>query len=228
MASRASPGNSNHCRPSTMKSSSAVARSATHPIGGRGVMKAPMASEMPAMTKASASCFLENLRVFEDGVSALVGCSLGSVGGGVIVAGLSFKRSSWTLCLWQCRLFPRKADMVGARLCLLAPKADAALFIQLAPVKPSSLHRTRFGNHVARFSNCASCGKTGKARQPFAAFQSAGAGSTCRTLRCFQRIKLEKGRSWSLARPIYTAQLSTTQLSERTASYMFVEIFSAI
>ena len=39
------------------------------------------------MTKASASCFLENLRVFEDGVCALVGCLLGSVGGGVIVAG---------------------------------------------------------------------------------------------------------------------------------------------
>jgi hypothetical protein len=91
------------------------------------------------------------------------------------------------------------------------PKADgeknAALFIQLAPVKPSSLHRTRLGNHVARFSDCASCGKTGKARQAFAAFQSAGAGSTCRTLRRFQHIKLEKGRPWSLARPIYTAQL---------------------
>jgi hypothetical protein len=128
MASRASPGNSNHCRPSTMKSSSAVARSATHPIGGSGFMKAPMASEMPAVTKASASCFLENVR-------------------------------------------------------------DSKM-------APSSLHRTRFGNHVARFSDCASCGKTGKARQPFAAFQSAGAGSTCRTLRCFQHLKLEKGRSW--------------------------------
>ena len=79
---------------------------------------------------------------------------------------------------------------------------NAALFIQLAPVKPPSLHRTRLGNHVARFSDCASCGKTGKARQPFAAFQSAGARSTCRTLRCFQHIKLEKGRSWSLDRPI--------------------------
>ena len=63
-------------------------RSTTHPIGGSGVMKAPIASEMPAMTKASASCFLENLRVFEDGVCALVGCLLGSVGGEVIVAGL--------------------------------------------------------------------------------------------------------------------------------------------
>ena len=50
-------------------------------------MKTPMASEMPAMRKASASCFFENLRVFEDGVCALVGCLLDSVGGEVIVAG---------------------------------------------------------------------------------------------------------------------------------------------
>jgi hypothetical protein len=71
-----------------MKRSSAVARSATHPIGGRGVVKAPMASEMPAMAKARASRFLENLRVFKDGVSALLACLLGSVGGGVIVARL--------------------------------------------------------------------------------------------------------------------------------------------
>jgi len=70
-----------------VKSSSAVARSATHAIGGNGVMKTPMASEMPAMTKASASCFFENLKVFDDGVCALVGCFLDSVGGGVIVAG---------------------------------------------------------------------------------------------------------------------------------------------
>jgi hypothetical protein len=33
-------------------------------IGGKGVAKAPMASEMPAMEKARASRFLENLRVF--------------------------------------------------------------------------------------------------------------------------------------------------------------------
>jgi hypothetical protein len=124
--------------------------------------------------KASASCFLENLRVLEDGVSALVGFFLVSVGGGVIVAGLSFTRRSWTLCLWQCPLFPRRRTWSGARLCLLAPQANAALFIQLAPAKPSSLHRTRLGNHVARFSNRASCSKTGKARQPFAAFQSGG------------------------------------------------------
>ena len=55
---------------------------------GSRVMKAPIASAMPAMTKASASCFLENLRVFEDGVCTLLGCFLGSAGGGVIVAGI--------------------------------------------------------------------------------------------------------------------------------------------
>ena len=111
---------------------------------------------------------------------------------------------------------------------LLAPLEGAALFIRRAPVQSSSLHTARFSNHVAMFSCCASCGKIGNARQPFAAFQSAGAGSTCRTLRCFQYMKLEKGRSWSLARPIYIAQLSTTRLFERAASYMFAEIFSAI
>jgi hypothetical protein len=73
-----------HCRPSTRNSSSAVPRSTTHTIGGKGVAKAPMASEMPAMAKARASRFLENLRVFEIGVPALLGCFLGSVGGGVI------------------------------------------------------------------------------------------------------------------------------------------------
>src|SRR6266404_6857041 len=84
IASRANPGNRSHCRPSTMNSSSAVPRSTTHTIGGKGVAKAPMASEMPAMAKARASRFLENLRVFEIGVPALIGCLLGSVGGGVI------------------------------------------------------------------------------------------------------------------------------------------------
>ena len=62
IASRASPGNSSHCRPSTMNSSRAVPRSTIHTIGGKGVAKAPMASEMPAMTKARASRFVENLR----------------------------------------------------------------------------------------------------------------------------------------------------------------------
>jgi len=45
-------------------------KSTTHTIGGKGAAKAPMASEMPAMAKARASCFLENL------ISALVGCLL--------------------------------------------------------------------------------------------------------------------------------------------------------
>jgi hypothetical protein len=54
MASRASPGNSNHCRPSTKKSRNAVAISATHQIGGSGVTSAPMASEMLAMAKGEA------------------------------------------------------------------------------------------------------------------------------------------------------------------------------
>jgi hypothetical protein len=51
-----------------------------------------MASELPAMAKARARRFLENLRVFEDGVFAPVGRLLGSGGGGVIVAGLYIKR----------------------------------------------------------------------------------------------------------------------------------------
>jgi hypothetical protein len=38
------------------------------------------------------------------------------------VAGLSSKRRWWTRCLWQCPLYVR-----------LAPQADTALFIQLAP-----------------------------------------------------------------------------------------------
>ena len=61
-ASRASPGNSSHCRPSTRNSDSAVPRSTTHTIGGKGVAKAPMASEMPATAKARTSRLLENLR----------------------------------------------------------------------------------------------------------------------------------------------------------------------
>ena len=78
IASRTSPGNSSHCRPSTRNSSSAVPISKTHTIGGKGVAKAPMASEMPAMAKARASRFLENL------ISVLVGCLLGSIRGRVI------------------------------------------------------------------------------------------------------------------------------------------------
>jgi hypothetical protein len=55
-----------------------------------------MASEMPAMTKASASCFLENLAVFEDGVSALVGFLLGSVGFHNSAAADRVGSRSWT------------------------------------------------------------------------------------------------------------------------------------
>jgi hypothetical protein len=58
----------------TMNNSRAVPISTSHTIGGAGVAKAPMTSEMPAMRKARASLFFENLRVFEDAVFALVGC----------------------------------------------------------------------------------------------------------------------------------------------------------
>jgi len=74
IASRASPGNSSHCQPSIMNSSRAVPTSITHTIGGAGVAKAPMTSEMPPMRKARASRLFENLRVFEDAVSALGDC----------------------------------------------------------------------------------------------------------------------------------------------------------
>jgi hypothetical protein len=86
---------------------------------------------------------LENLTVFEDGVSALVGFLLGSVGGEVIVAGLWFTRDRGHYAFGNVRYFPEKRTWSGARLCLLAPQADAALFIQSAPGKPSSLRRTR-------------------------------------------------------------------------------------
>jgi hypothetical protein len=64
-----------------MNSSRAVPRSTTHTIGDARVAKAPMTSEMPAMAKARASRFFENLRAFEDDVSALVGCLPDSEGG---------------------------------------------------------------------------------------------------------------------------------------------------
>ena len=67
-----------------MNSSSAVARSTTHTRGGKGVAKAPIASEMPAIAKARASRFVANLRVFEDSVSTLVGYAIGCVDGSVI------------------------------------------------------------------------------------------------------------------------------------------------
>jgi hypothetical protein len=57
-----------------------------HPHDRRqwGRESADVASEMPAIAKATASRLLENLRVFEIGVPALVGCLLGTVGGDVI------------------------------------------------------------------------------------------------------------------------------------------------
>jgi hypothetical protein len=64
------------------------------------------------MTKASASCFLENLRVFEDGVCALVGCLLGSVGGGVIVAGgVPTARAGFLFALGQVVQHPSRSSI---------------------------------------------------------------------------------------------------------------------
>ena len=59
------------------------------------------------MAKARASRFLENLRVFEIGVSALVGCFLGSIGGGVIWVWLAVIANSFVI-------WPLAAD----KLCL--------------------------------------------------------------------------------------------------------------
>jgi hypothetical protein len=55
IASRTSPGKSSHCQPSTTNKSAAVTTSTAHPIGGAKLAKAPMTSDTPAMTKASAS-----------------------------------------------------------------------------------------------------------------------------------------------------------------------------
>src|SRR5262249_9638445 len=85
--------------------SNAVARSTTHPIGGSRVTKGPMASETPAMTKAKAICFLENLRVFEDGASEPLSCLMGFGGDGVIVAIFYLERPRRT---------PQRGDGVGA------------------------------------------------------------------------------------------------------------------
>src|SRR6516164_136999 len=68
IASRTSPGKSSHCKPSTTNNSAAVTTSTAHPIGGAKLAKAPMTSDTPAMTKASASRNTENLR----GVEAVV------------------------------------------------------------------------------------------------------------------------------------------------------------
>jgi hypothetical protein len=68
IASRTSPGNSSHCQPSTTNKSAAVTTSTAHPIGGAKLAKAPMTSDTPAMTTASASRHTENFR----GVEAVV------------------------------------------------------------------------------------------------------------------------------------------------------------
>ncbi len=62
IASRTSPGRSNHCQPSTTNNSAAVTTSTTHPIGGAKLVKAPMTSDRPATPNASASRTTENLR----------------------------------------------------------------------------------------------------------------------------------------------------------------------
>ena len=69
IASRTNPGKSSHCQPSTTNNSAAVTTSTAHPIGGATLAKAPITSDTPAMTKASASRNTENLR----GVEAVVG-----------------------------------------------------------------------------------------------------------------------------------------------------------
>jgi hypothetical protein len=69
IASRTRPGKSSHCQPSTTNNSAAVTTSTAHPIGGAKLAKAPMTSDTPAMTKASASRNTENLRGVETVVS---------------------------------------------------------------------------------------------------------------------------------------------------------------
>src|SRR6476646_10734984 len=69
IASRTSPGKSSHCQPSATNNSTAVTTSTAHPIGGAKLAKAPMTSDTPAMTKASASRNTENLRAVEAVIS---------------------------------------------------------------------------------------------------------------------------------------------------------------
>src|SRR5215831_9779671 len=69
IASRTSPGKSSHCQPSTTNNSAAVTTSTAHPTGGANVAKAPMISDTPAMTKASASRNAENFKGAEMGVA---------------------------------------------------------------------------------------------------------------------------------------------------------------
>jgi N-acyl-D-aspartate/D-glutamate deacylase len=65
IASRTSPGKSSHCQPNTPNNSAAVTTSIAHTIGGAKLAKAPMTSDTPAMTKATASRDTENLRGLE-------------------------------------------------------------------------------------------------------------------------------------------------------------------
>ena len=69
IASRTSPGKISHCQPRTTNNSAAVTISIAHPIGGAKLVKAPMTSDTPATTKASASRNTENLRGIEPVVS---------------------------------------------------------------------------------------------------------------------------------------------------------------
>src|SRR5215468_3738831 len=69
IASRTSPGKSSHCQPNTTNNSATVTTSTAHTIGGAKLVKAPMTSDTPATTKASASRDTENLRCGEVVVS---------------------------------------------------------------------------------------------------------------------------------------------------------------
>jgi len=69
IASRTSPGKSSHCQPNTTNNSAAVTTSTAQTIGGAKLAKAPMTSDTPAMTQASASRDTENLRCGEVVVS---------------------------------------------------------------------------------------------------------------------------------------------------------------
>src|SRR4029077_4880704 len=89
IASRTNPGKSSHCQPSTANSSAAVTTSTAHPIGGAKLAMAPITSDTPAMTKASASRITENLR----GVEAVVSVdrfsnSEGAEGSGILTVAL--------------------------------------------------------------------------------------------------------------------------------------------
>ena len=94
------------------------------------------------MAKARASRFLENLRVFEIGVPALVGCFLGSVGGGVIwvwsaVIANSFSFGRWAadkLCLCSTYHFALHRIVEGnPSLLQIRSECGANLLFQALP-----------------------------------------------------------------------------------------------